>query len=186
MTVLLANDDLTVIGGPTSINVSMDLGATGDRGSQIFISSGKPNEVVIGQTPKVFDLCINVLTSDDEYLYMYQYQNLGAINQWVSLFKIIPNMFSDNTPKIFIDGLTTINVPVTSITSSQNLTSTNFNFQYSILGDNPVSSTVSIAEITIVDDVQILPITITAIEFVDTSWIQLNGTKTVQFLITVV
>ncbi len=35
--VLVANDDLVVLGGPTSINVNVDLGATGKRGSQILL-----------------------------------------------------------------------------------------------------------------------------------------------------
>jgi hypothetical protein len=186
MTVLVANDDLTVIGGPTSIKVSMDIGATGKRGSQIFISPGKPNEVEIGQTPEVFDLCINTLRSDSEYLYMYQYQNLGAVNQWVALFNIIPDTFSTNATKIFADGQTVINVPVASITSTQNLTSTSFNIQHSIVSDNPVSSSISIGSIAIVDDTEILPITINAVEFVDDTWSLLVGTKVVHLAITVV
>lgn len=186
MTVLVANDDLTVIGGPTSIKVSMDLGATGKRGSQIFVSAGNPNEVVIGQTPEVFDLAINTSKSDSEYLYMYQYQNLGAINQWVSLFRLMPDKFSENYTKSFIDGVTQINVPVFSITSTENLTAENFNVQHSIIGTNPVSSSVSIGTIEIVDDVQILPITITAVEFADSAWTGLSGSKIVHLYITVV
>lgn len=186
MTVLIANEDLTVIGGPTSINVSMDIGATGDRGSQIFVSPGNPNDVVIGQTPKVFDLCINTLKSDEEYLFMYQYQNLGSVNQWVPLFKIIPDTFSENVEKTFADGSTTVNVPVASITETQNLTSANFNVQCSIKSTNPTAASVSIGSITIIDDVQILPITVNAVEFVDNAWALLSGAKVVQLAITVV
>lgn len=186
MTVLVANDDLTVIGGPTSIKVSMDLGATGKRGSQIFISPGNPNEVVIGQTPEIFDLCINTSKADAEYLYMYQYQNLGAVNQWVPLFDIIPDTFSANYTKAFVSGQTQINVPIIDITATENLTSENFNVQYSIVGTTPISSSVSLGTVTIVDDVQILPITITAAEFVDSAWSSVDGTKIVHLSITVV
>lgn len=186
MTVLVANDDLTVIGGPTSIKVSMDLGATGKRGSQIFISAGNPNEVTIGQDPEVFDLCINTSKSDAEYLYMYQYQNLGAVNQWVSLFNIIPDTFSANYTKTFVNGEAQINIPIASITATENLTSENFNVQYSIIGTTLIASSVSVGTVTIVDDVQILPVTITAAEFVDSTWSNIDGTKTVHASITVV
>lgn len=188
MTVLIANDDLTVIGGPTSIAVSMDLGATGKRGSQIFISPGNPTDplTVIGQTPEVFDLCINTLVSDSEYLYLYQYQNLGAVNQWMPLFKIIPDTFADNSSKSFSSGSAQINIPVSSITATQNLSSSNFNIQYSIFGDNPISSSVSVAEIDIIDEIEVLPITINAVEFIDNNWEPASGTKIVSLLITVV
>lgn len=186
MTVLVANDDLTVIGGPTSINVSMDIGATGKRGSQIFISAGNPNDVAIGQTPEVFDICINTLRSDEEYLYLYQYQNLGAVNQWVSLFKLIPDTFSDNVSKLFVDGQTELNVPVFSITSTENLTAQNFNVQCSVIEAHPVVASVSIGEIDIIDEVQVLPLSINAVEFIDGEWSPISGTKIVHLTITVV
>lgn len=188
MTVLVANDDLTVIGGPTSIKVSMDLGGTGKRGSQIFISPGNPNEVVIGQTPEVFDLCINTLKSDTQYLYMYQYQNLGAVNQWVPLFDIIPDTFSTNLTKSFSEGSVSINVPIASITATENLTAESFNIQYSIISDNPISSSISVGAIEIdnVDGTQILPITMNAVEFVNDAWVLLAGTKVIHLAITVV
>lgn len=186
MTVLVANDDLTVIGGPTSIKVSMDIGATGKRGSQIFVSAGNPNEVVIGQTPEVFDLCINTSKSDAEYLYMYQYQNRGAVNQWIPLFDIIPDTYSENFTKSFVSGSTSINIPISNITSTENLTSENFNVQYSIIGTNPISSSISIGTIADIDDVQVLPITINAVEFADDLWSSLVGTKVVHIAITVV
>jgi hypothetical protein len=186
MTVLVANEDLTVIGGPTSINVSMDIGAPGKRGSNIFISPGNPNDVAIGQTPEVFDLCINNLRSDDEYLYLYQYQNLGAVNQWVPLFNLIPDTFADNLSKLFVDGETEINVPIFSITSTENLSSSNFNVQCSIIDTDPISHAISIGEISVVDEVQILPITIKAVKFSEEVWAPLAGTKTVHLSITVV
>lgn len=186
MTVLVANDDLTVIGGPTSINVSMDIGATGKRGSQIFISPGNPNDVTIGQTPEVFDLCINNLKSDSEYLYLYQYQNLGAVNQWVPLFNLIPDTFSENSSKLFVNGQAEINVPVFSVTSTENLSASNFSVQASIIGTNPISHSVSIGEIDVIDDIQVIPITINAVEFSEEVWSPLAGTKIVHLSITVV
>ena len=186
MTVLVANDDLTVIGGPTSIKVSMDIGATGKRGSQIYVSPGNPNDVAIGQTPEVFDLCINTLKSDPEYLYMYQYQNLGAVNQWMPLFDIVPDNYSNNYTKLFVDGVASINIPIADITATENLLSENFNVQISISGSSAIASSISISDIEILDDVQVLPLTINAAEFVDGSWSLLSGSHIVHLAITVV
>lgn len=186
--VLVANDDLTVLGGPSSINVNVDLGATGKRGSQIFIASGDPSDplTVLGQTPEVFDLCINTLTSDEEYLFMYQYQNLGAVNSWVPLFKLIPNTYSQNYSKSFIDGEIQINIPVASITENENLEATSFNVQLNVINDNPVSTSLTIGTIQIVDGNQVLPLTVKAVEYADNSWSDLSGTKIVHVFITVV
>jgi len=186
--VLIANDDLVVLGGPSSINVNVDLGATGKRGSQIFIAAGDPTDplTVLGQTPEVFDLCINTLTSDEEYLFMYQYQNLGAANAWVPLFKLIPNTYSQNYSKSFVSGQTQINIPISSITEKQNLTATNFNIQLNIINSNPVSASLTIGTIQIVDGSQVLPITIKAVEYSGSSWSNLSGTKIVHVFITVV
>lgn len=186
--VLVANDSLTVLGGPSSVNVNVDLGATGKRGSQIFISPGDPTDplTVIGQEPEVFDLCINTLTSDQEYLYLYQYQNLGAINSWVPLFKLIPNTYSQNYSKIFVSGEAEINIPVVSITESQNLEATNFNIQLNVINSNPVSTSLTIGAIQIVDGNQVLPISIKAVEYSGSSWSELSGTKIVHVFITVV
>ena len=185
--VLVANDDLVVLGGPTSVNVNVDLGATGKRGSQIFISPGDPTDplTVIGQTPEVFDLCINTLTSDSEYLYLYQYQNLGAANSWVPLFKLIPNTYSQNYSQIFTDGETQINIPVANVTS-ENIDATHFNIQLNIANNNPVSLSMTIGTIQPVDGYDVLPISIKAVEYIDGNWSNLSGTKIVHVFITVV
>jgi hypothetical protein len=41
--VLVTADDITVLGGPSSITVDLDFGPQGQRGSQIFTGSGQPN-----------------------------------------------------------------------------------------------------------------------------------------------
>jgi hypothetical protein len=186
--VLLANDDLVVLGGPASVNVSVDLGATGKRGSQIFISPGDPTNplTVIGQTPEVLDLCINTLPSDEEYQYVYQYQNLGSTNSWVPLFRLIQNTYSQNYEKIFIDGESQINIPVSSISENQALSAENFNIQVNLINQNPVSISTIVQEIEIIDDVQVLPISITAVEYSEGDWLNLSGTKIIHMFITVV
>ena len=90
--VILSSDDLVVLGGPEEVNVEVDFGPKGDRGSLIFVGNGKPDLVDIGQTPNTFDLYINLLTTDDEYLMMYQYVEVLGTMQWQTLTKLIPKI----------------------------------------------------------------------------------------------
>ena len=186
--VLLSTDDLTVLGGPASISVDLDFGPSGDRGSQIFVGNGNPNITEIGQDPLAFDMYIN-LQSGDEYLYMYQYQNVDGVMTWKKLFKLIPNTYSLNSTGTFSAGSRTINIPVINIvplSSVANLTAANFNIQYSVLGQNPVASGLSVGELTTVDDIVVLPVTIEGLEYSSGSWSELSGQKTVHLFISVV
>ena len=45
--VLVNTDDITVLGPPAQVNVQLDIGATGNRGSQIFVGTGNPNSGLI-------------------------------------------------------------------------------------------------------------------------------------------
>ena len=69
--VLLNTDDVVVLGPPETINVQVDIGPTGQRGSQVFVGSGDPNVVDIGQTPIYNDLYINT-SPGGELGYLFQ------------------------------------------------------------------------------------------------------------------
>ena len=43
--VVLSNDDLTVLSGPEVIELLVDIGPTGTRGSKVFVGIGNPNSV---------------------------------------------------------------------------------------------------------------------------------------------
>jgi hypothetical protein len=190
--ILLATEDLTIFGGPSRLNVEVDFGPAGDRGSQIFVGYGNPNDVSIGQDPKVFDLYINILAGDPngDYLSLYQYQQgISGAPSWVKLFKLIPNTYSTNREEEFEDGEVLINVLLTDIVPASltgELTEDNFNIQFNIKNDNPISSAISVAAPEIIGGNVILPITVKALEYDGLEWSQLSGTKIVQLLITVV
>jgi hypothetical protein len=188
--VVLSTDDLTVLGGPSSINLEVDFGPTGNRGSQIFISNGKPEEVEIGQDPEVFDLCINTLASDSEYKMVYQYQNVLGTDTWVPLFKLMANTYSTNRSVGFTDGSGSVNIPVSSIVPAElvgSVTAQNFNIQYNILdGINPLASSISVEDLETVDDEIVLPISLKAVGYDGEAWVDATGTKTVHLFITVV
>lgn len=191
--VILSTEDLTVLGGPSSISVDIDFGPEGVRGSQIFVGEGDPNDpgTVIGQEVKVLDIFINIKSSDPEYLYVYQYVSQDGVLSWKKLFKIIPNIKSGNYSANFVSGTATINVPVNQIVSSELVASAvaaDFNVQVTVVDSNPTAHSIEIGEPTGSGAARSLPITIHAIEF-DTNgniWTELSGSKTVQLFITVV
>ncbi len=189
--VLLSSDELTVLGGPAEISVDVDFGPQGDRGSLILYGLGKPDNVVLPETPQVYDSYINLLTSDDEYQFMYQFiagPNSGT-PIWTKLFKLTPNIYSENVVRTFVGGQIDINIPVAAIVPADlvgNYTSENFNIQANILGTSPISLGVSVSEIEIINNLVSLPISINAIEYSESEWVSVEGQKTVHLLITVV
>lgn len=192
VTTIISTDELSVLGGPSKIDVSVDFGPQGQRGSQIFAGLGQPNDpsTNIGFIPAILDLYINILTSDEEYMFIYQYQNVAGTYTWVKLLKLIPNMLSKAVTDSFTSGELQINIPVSSIvplSNVSNLTSANFNIQHSIVNNtNPISSTMTIGELAITGGESTLPLTLKAIEFNGTEWIDLDGQKTVHLFITVI
>ena len=188
--VLLSSDELTVLGGPAEISVDVDFGPQGDRGSLILYGLGKPDEVVLPEDPQIYDTYINVLSSDSEYQFLYQYIAAdGGLPAWTKIFKLTPNIYSGNFQRTFNSGQLQINLPVASIVPPGlvgDYTAENFNVQANVLGQNPISTGVTVSEISIVDNLVTLPITINAIEYVDNSWQLLSGQKTIHILITVV
>lgn len=78
--VVLSTVDLDVFGGPSTVNLSVDVGATGDRGSRIWAGPGGYATDLIGQDVKLYDVYINTTTG-----YMYQYVVQLGSPAWIFL-----------------------------------------------------------------------------------------------------
>lgn len=104
--VLLSNENLSIFGGPASLDVNVDYGAPGVRGSLIFTGPGKPTDagVTLPTSPLPQDLYINLLPSDFEYLFLYQYGSVNGVLTWSKVLRLIPNTAIANIPVVFIDG----------------------------------------------------------------------------------
>jgi hypothetical protein len=188
--VLLSTEDITVLGGPTTREVNVNFGPRGDRGSQIFVGLGKPSVPgVLGETPQIFDMFINLSSSDDEYLYLYQYVNVDGSPTWLRLLRLIPNTYLTNVTGAFENGEYQVFIPVINIVPLSgvgNVTSANFNVQHTVVNNLPVASSITVGELSTFDGIIVLPITISAAEFDGTDWSLINSEKVVQLLITVV
>lgn len=187
----IASANLNILGGPSKIDVSVDYGQRGDRGSLILYGQGKPYLVTLPESPLLYDMYVNLLPSDDEYQWVYQYINTTTGLSWKSLFKLQPNTYSTNEDLSFVDGSVEVWIPVSSVTGDDNplstLTASNFNVQYSIISQNPIASSITIGDVTTSPtDILSLPITINAVEFESDAWTSLSGQKSVHLFVTVV
>ena len=190
--IILDTDELSVLGGPSTISLDVGIGPQGTRGSQIFVGSGQPNDpdTVIGQTPNIFDLYINLAPADDEYRYLYQYQNVDGSDTWVKLLNLVPESYSDNNFVDFESGVGIVNIPVLAITgtgSTVGITGEDFNVQATMSGSIPAALSVSVAtDLVDFDDASTIEITITGLEYVSGSWADIDGVRIVHLLITMV
>jgi hypothetical protein len=184
--VLVNTDDITVLGPPAEVKVQLDIGATGNRGSQVFVGTGNPNATTIGQTPILNDLYINNAPGD-EYSYLYQYISSLGTNTWVPILKVNPTIYSANHLQTFISGSTTITIPVASIVqiTGTPLTEENFSIKFSVGHSSPVAASISSVAITGASN-ENLSITLKAAELSSGTWQNLATTVTIHTLITVI
>lgn len=183
--VLLSNDDITVLGPPPIVEVLVDIGPKGTRGSQFFVGVGDPNIVNIGQTPNLNDLYLNT-SPGGELGYIYQYQASPGGDSWVSVLDIYPTVYSTNYDVTFESGSAEVIIPIADIVTVTGtpLTAENFSVQYSIAHTNPVASSMQIPPLVGAEDN--LVINLEAVEYVSSAWSALDEPVTVHFNITIV
>jgi len=184
--VLVNTEDITVLGPPAEVKVQLDIGATGVRGSQVFVGTGNPNSIDIGQTPILNDLYINNAPGD-EYSYLYQYISSLGPQTWIPILKVNPTIYSANHLQTFSSGTTIISIPIASIVqvTGTPLTADNFSIKFSIGHSNPVAASISSTAITGASN-DTLAITLKAVESNSGTWSNLSGQVTIHVLITVI
>ena len=187
--VLLSNDELLVVGPPSKIEVDLDLGATGQRGSRIFVGDGKPDSTfVTDNNVLTYDLYINLEVTDNEYKNLYQYiSNPVTGGEWVKLLSLEPNQFNQNTQLVFTNGEAEQIIAVAAI-APQNLTleAEHFSVTYTVENQNPLATSIDSITVEEIGDLYHLVILIKAIEYSEGSWVPLSGTRTGHFNIRVV
>ena len=185
VSVVLNNDDVTVLAPPAIIEVLVDIGPQGTRGSQFFVGVGNPNSVDIGQVPNLNDLYINT-SPGGELGYLYQYRSEPGGNVWVEVLDIYPSVYSENAQVTFESGSSEVIIPVADIVTVTGtpLVSENFSVQYSIAHTNPVASAMQIP--ALVGAGNNLVINLEAVEYAGGTWSALDESVTIHFNITIV
>jgi hypothetical protein len=181
--VLLNTDDIVVFGPPDVVEVLVDIGPSGTRGSQVFVGVGDPNLIEIGQTPILNDLYINTSPGAD-YGYLYQYVSEPGGDTWIQILKINPTIYSENHLTTYTDGVASIVIPIADIVTVTGtpLTAENFNVQYSIAHDNPVATGMAVPTLVGTN----LTINFTAAEYSVSTWSDFSGEVVTHLFITIV
>lgn len=184
-TVVFSNDDVTVLAPPSVVEVLVDIGPQGIRGSQFFVGVGNPNFVDIGQTVNLNDLYINT-SPGGELGYLYQYRSEPGGDTWVEVLDMYPSVYSENAQVTFDSGSAEVVIPVAEIVTvtGTSLESDNFSIQYSIAHTNPVASSMQIPALVGAGDNLI--INIEAVEYSGGTWSALDESVTIHFNITIV
>lgn len=187
------NTELVLSGGPATVNLEVDFGSQGERGSKTFIGYGNPNDsgVSLPEDPIILDTYINIsqYTENAPYLGMYQYVVENGTSLWKYVVTLVPSIYSDNYQVTFVDGEATVNIPLNSFVPSAILSSvesSNFNIQVNVNNLLPVSFGVTVGSIQTTSGLRTLAVDIKAIEYSSNAWVDLEGQKTVQLFITMV
>ena len=183
--VLLSNDDVTVLGPPNTVEVLVDIGPTGTRGSQVFVGIGDPNVFEIGQTPLLNDLYINASPGAD-YGYMYQYVSEPGGDTWIQILEISPTLYSQLHSTTYVDGVAQVVIPISNIVTvtGSPLASNNFVVQYSIAHSNPTASSVAVP--ALVGAGTNLVLNFSAVEYTGSVWQNLDEEVTTHLFISIV
>ena len=182
--VVLSNDDLTVLAGPSTVELLVDIGPTGTRGSKFFVGVGNPNSVTLS-TKILNDLYINSAPGSD-YGYLYQYVSEPGGDTWVEVLKINPTIYSKLHTVTFASGSDAdygsgaIVIPIANISTASGLSAVNFNVQYSIQNTKPLASSISSVSISGTD----LVINLEASEY-DGTWTSFDAEVPVHIFVSV-
>jgi hypothetical protein len=196
--ILLSNDDLTVFGGPETINLDLDFGPTGDRGSIIIGVQGDPRQAsvnnLISQDIQALDIAIDYSPSSETYKTVFQnvIQPSGT-PQWVELLSLKSNFYSETKgPLTPVGGkieIAPVNLSGIYNIVEGDINSSRFTVQYSISSSEtsgPLATNLVIKELNTSQGFIALPLEIEGVEYLDGAWVPMTGPKYVHLFITVV
>jgi hypothetical protein len=182
--VLLSTVNLDVFGGPSVVDVSVDVGRTGDRGSRIWVGNGAPETNLVGQDIKLGDLFINTNTVDQYYSWLYAYTQSIAGPEWIRTVKLNPSQYSEISLANFIDGEATVNIPLLDITSDTAVSPEDFIIRHSfeILPAVPIAAGFEYS-IETISEVRFLQIRFSAVKYSGGTWSNLTGANKIHVFV---
>lgn len=183
--VLVETDEIVVLGPPPAIEVSLDIGPEGQRGSRFFVGSGNPNTAGVipeGQNPLIGDVFINSSTSS-QYGWLYLYIQTPSGNSWTPALRLQPSIYSANSIVLFNNGQTDISIPLANIVSDVTILNVEkYSTQITAIKSNPVALSITSKLIQGPN----LIISLKGIEYNGTSWSNLSGAVSLEILVSVV
>lgn len=188
--VLLSTVDLDVFGGPTSLDVSIDFGATGARGSRIWSGTLAPEQQLVGQEVQLFDYYINTVTAQ-----VFQYVLEIGNPVWVPFFSLTLPQLSTITTTTFTTGVGQLALPTAIINQygvDAQVTTSNVVVRYTIEALNPgaplpiASSFVPLVQVNQQDQQEYFIVTISGAELNPGTgvWAPMSGNYKIHWFIT--
>jgi hypothetical protein len=144
---VVQDDNLTVYGPPQSIELAVDIGPKGDKGSKIYTGPGDPNVnsgLFISDPASISDIFIrNDLGGD--YGVLYQYVSVPGGNEWQTVLRFQPITYNDIVDVVFSSGSASFLIPLTSLyeNAPANLTAEDISIVLTPQHSSPVSVTIS-------------------------------------------
>lgn len=165
--VLVNTDDIVVLGPPNVIDLSVDVGPQGTRGSKIYVGSGNPNNFGVipsGEEVIIGDFFINSSISSD-YSWMYTYASRPGSISWVPVLKLQTPIYSETIQASFnLSGVANIVIALRDILSDLSILDVDrYIVQVTPINDNPVAMSVSDKTISYSESETILTATISNI-----------------------
>ena len=114
----VASQEVSVISGPSTISVNVGIGASGPRGSTIFVAESTPELFFVTEVSEAlglqsFDLYINTDRTDSGYLYLYQFVDSDGGTTWEPITRIVPTQINVTEELTFTTGSATLQIPLT-------------------------------------------------------------------------
>lgn len=173
--VVLQSASVVVLGGPSTVELQLDTGATGQRGSQIYMGLGNPVSSSAVTDPLLGDLYIDVQSGSNTYSWVYQYISKPAGNTWEAVSLLVKPGYSKIHSLNFTTGSASVSIPIASIAPTlNNPQTTNFAVTTTFENTNAIASSVVSKQILSNN----LIVTIKAAEY-NGSWSDLSGSKSV-------
>jgi hypothetical protein len=191
--VVLGTEDLLVLGPVDNVEVQVDIGPTGRRGSKYYVGSGDPNTpgvIPLTDTPQIGDFFINSSTASDfGWLYVYQAGQNNVVS-WQKAVKLQPSLYSTNLTVNFNNGLATgSNAPsmlISEITSDTSIINTSrYVVQLTPLYADPIVLTLQQKRIS-APNFERLFLDLRAMYFSSGAWIPVTGQVTIGTTVSVV
>lgn len=127
--VVIDTEDLLVLGPVDNVELQVDIGPTGKRGSKYFVGAGDPNTPGVipeSEEIQIGDFFINSSTASVDYSWLYVRQaGQNNVVSWVKAVRLQPAMYSNNFNTTLSNGLGSISIPLVDIVSQGAPTNTN-------------------------------------------------------------
>lgn len=186
---VVSTDDLTVLGPPASIDLQLDIGPAGTRGSIFYSGSGDPNTNTAQFTsnpPNLNDLYIRTDLGAN-YGTVYKYTSFPSGSQWSSILKFQPINYNDIRNVTFTAGSATMTVILDDfyVNAPANLTTDEIAVQLTSENDVPLVLSVSSKTLTS-GTTRTFIVGVTGAEYSSGSWANMSGSANLNLNLTLI